>query len=190
MKTEFARAYDRVTMPLLRTTVQPWNAGEPQSSLSNDPFGATPRFGAPGITTDGFVWIGKGLSQGDPASPILFDVVLEEVWKPLLEIWSAHGNGVLVGCLCLLVLAFADDVCMFGSDLDQTRTMLREMYRYLQANGLATVSTSDPECLDVDCHHVPRVQEMSVLGRRVSLHNRVQVAAQRRMRKSWGGVCS
>lgn len=94
-------------------------------------------FRAPRMSTEGFVWIGEGLPQGDPASPILFVAVLEQELKPLVESWQTRGFGVPVGCTRLTVLAFAGDVYVFGSTLEQTRTMMGELSRYLEANGFS-----------------------------------------------------
>lgn len=91
-------------------------------------------FAAPAITTDGFVWIGEGLPQGDPASAILFLAVLE-VLKSLLENWRARGYGVLV-CTRLTVLGFADDVYVSGAAYVLTPTLMKELSSYLQAIGV------------------------------------------------------
>lgn len=140
LKTDLPKAYDRVTLALLRTTLE----GAPEHLIKcvvrcNTDIYAS--FRAPGMSTEGFVWIGKGAPKWDPASPILFAAVLE-VPKPLFETSWICGFGVPVGCTRLMVMAFVGDASVSGSALEQTRPTMGELRRYLEANGLSSQPTA------------------------------------------------
>ena len=41
--------------------------------------------------------IGRGVRQGDPLSPALFNLVLKKVMDGLERKWAAEGHGVVIG---------------------------------------------------------------------------------------------
>eukprot|EP00973_Karenia_brevis_P043007 5953838-Karenia_brevis.AAC.1 len=60
----------------------------------------------------------RGVRQGDPLSPNLFNALLESVINPLQESWRRRGFGMKVGPTDrdrLCNLRFADDVILVAA---------------------------------------------------------------------------
>eukprot|EP01129_Flabellula_baltica_P005750 TRINITY_DN20_c1_g1_i1.p1 TRINITY_DN20_c1_g1~~TRINITY_DN20_c1_g1_i1.p1 ORF type:complete len:1239 (+),score=202.34 TRINITY_DN20_c1_g1_i1:142-3858(+) len=76
-----------------------------------------------------FVPQSRGVKQGDPLSPIIFNLLLE----PLLRIFKNHDIGyraARVG-VCVRPLGFADDLCILESCRDRLATAVDLMETYL-----------------------------------------------------------
>ena len=82
----------------------------------------------------------KGLRQGDPLSPILFNIVADML---VLFIKRAKAEGLLSGVVPHLVddglsiLQYADDTILFmDHNLEQARNMKTILYAFEQLSGL------------------------------------------------------
>ena len=83
-------------------------------------------------TKDGGVeiMIRRGVKQGDPLSPLLFNLCLE----PLLEENEEQSSGVNVNeNRRVPVLAFADDVVLLGADAREAQHQVNVLIDYLQS---------------------------------------------------------
>ena len=83
--------------------------------------------------------IGRGVKQGDPMSPTLFNSVLEDVFQELAKKWVIDCRGVDVGSLRgdrLTNLRFADDVVLIASSLSEARRMLEDLVMAARSRGL------------------------------------------------------
>jgi hypothetical protein len=75
----------------------------------------------------GKVKIGKGVHQGDPVSPILFNIAINQMLKNIEMISNIDLLGWLIGAL-----AFADDLVLVGLGnewLESVRKILTEFTR-------------------------------------------------------------
>jgi hypothetical protein len=80
--------------------------------------------------------INRGTKQGDPMSPILFNAVLEEVIRPLKEVWIQKRWGIKVDGDFLNNLRFADDILLIARSRRQIKTMLAELVKSAGRVGL------------------------------------------------------
>ena len=74
--------------------------------------------------------IRRGVRQGDPLSPPLFNAALEEAMRDCKSKWATLGLGVPVGHAQgdrLTNLRFADDVLLIAPCLEQLRIMLADL---------------------------------------------------------------
>lgn len=73
--------------------------------------------------TEGF-GIGKGVRQGCPMSPMLFNIFTEDMEKN----WIKHNEGgTVVGGTKIYALKFADDVAMGAEDAEGLRKMIKDL---------------------------------------------------------------
>jgi hypothetical protein len=81
--------------------------------------------------------IGRGVRQGDPISPILFNAALEKLMRALKKKWSSKRWGVKLGTPHRLQnLRFADDLLLIGRTLHQARGMLEDLIQEAKVFGL------------------------------------------------------
>lgn len=109
---------------LLRSAVQELYAGA-TTSLAN--FGLD-------------VAIKRGVKQGDPLSPLLFNLVLD----PILVRLSEGGDGFRVGTADIAVTAYADDLVLFSSSVEGLQ---RQLAIVDQSLGSVGMSLSVEKCI-------------------------------------------
>jgi hypothetical protein len=83
----------------------------------------------------------RGVKQGDPLSPMIFNIIME----PLL-IKLESMEGYLVGGQTVSSLAFADDLILLARREEQAITMLSVVEQYLEGLGM---KLSAPKCAAV-----------------------------------------
>ena len=83
--------------------------------------------------------IQRGVKQGDPLSSLLFNALLEHVFKQLKQRWTTRKYGIRLGHTSLTTLTnlrFADDVLLFASTLPQLTSMLSDLHDIAGTCGL------------------------------------------------------
>ena len=73
-----------------------------------------------------------GLKQGDPLSPILFNLVLQKVIQSIKMVPS----GITIGKEQLNLLAYADDIALIGKNEIEIRKLFAEMKNITRKFGL------------------------------------------------------
>jgi len=73
-----------------------------------------------------------GLKQGDPLSPILFNLALQKVTQRIKMVPS----GIKIGKEQLNVLAYADDIALIGKNEIEIRKLFVEMENIARKLGL------------------------------------------------------
>jgi len=72
------------------------------------------------------------LKQGDPLSPILFNLALQKVIQSIKMVPS----GIKIGKKQLNILAYADDIALIGKNEIEIRTLFVEMEDIARKFGL------------------------------------------------------
>ena len=84
-----------------------------------------------------FFEIALGVKQGEPLSPLLFILFVNDVYPGLI---TADGNGNVAGVeinhLCFFLLLFADDMVLFSKDPIELQSLLDKLYSYSCEWGL------------------------------------------------------
>lgn len=75
----------------------------------------------------------RGVKQGDPISPMLFNIVLDEYIQ--LSNAGNHG-GTMVNSVKVATLAFADDIILMEDSPDQMVASLERARRFLSERGM------------------------------------------------------
>jgi hypothetical protein len=76
----------------------------------------------------------RGVKQGDPLSPLLFNLCLE----PLLDLVEQRTSGINVNTNRKIpVLAFADDVVLLGADEGEAQSQMDILHEYLKGLGMS-----------------------------------------------------
>src|SRR4051812_36361989 len=123
LKLDYEKAFDKVNLEFLAELLRIRGFGSKWLSwIQNITHG-----GSIGVkmnnTESGFFPTGKGLRQGDPLSPLLFNIVVDVLTRMLAK--AADEN--LIRGLCpevcpggIICLQYADDTILFmGNDLEQ-----------------------------------------------------------------------
>ena len=78
-----------------------------------------------------FVNVENGLRQGDPLSPLLYNITAQ----PFIDKIKNTINGINIGNSTLKVLAFADDIVVFNKDLNDEQKLITEIESYGHASN-------------------------------------------------------
>lgn len=84
-----------------------------------------------GCNQEGHVLVGRGVRQGDPLSPLLFNLVIDEALEAL-----PREVGFRVGGASVNAIAFADDVLLLSSTTVGLRSALSRFTSVLLRSGL------------------------------------------------------
>ena len=118
--------------------------------------------------------IEKGVKQGDPLSPILFNTALEEVFRKL----EWENKGILINGKKLSNLRFADDIVIFSTNIKELEGMLNELNELGKPAGLR-INFEKTKILSKDIEHavhlegteLEKVGEVIYLGQLISIRN-------------------
>lgn len=134
--------------------------------------------------------VGRGVKQGDPLSPNIFNAVLEDVFRKLE--WDNYGlkiDGVQINNL-----RFADDIVLIGKNSEEINVMIEDLVQQgakvgLSINlGKSKIMTKDgkkDEHLRPSAAELEMVDEYKYLGQTVSFKNRSDKEIKIRINNSW-----
>ena len=100
----------------------------------------------------GQVSLDRGVKQGDPLSPALFNLVLDELMDKLPADAGLEINGRKVSCL-----AYADDLVLLAPSTSAMRELLRKCKTFFESRGL---SLNGAKCKSLSMNVVPRKKKL------------------------------
>ncbi|NXN20316.1 PO21 protein, partial [Indicator maculatus] len=80
------------------------------------------------------IWIRTGVKQGDPMSPLLFNLCID----PLLCTLEESGNGFDYDMTKITTLAFADDLVLLSSSWSGMNKNIEILEAFCELTGLKT----------------------------------------------------
>lgn len=95
-----------------------------------------------------------GVKQGDPLSPVIFNMIIDRLFKLLPK-----EIGARVGCIDVSAEAFADDLFLAASTEQGLQQLINIMADYLASCGLAV---NAQKCFTVSLRNVPREKKSVV----------------------------
>lgn len=130
----------------------------------------------------------RGVKQGDPMSPKLFNAVLENIFRKLN--WSRYGIEIKKD-LRLNNLRFADDVTLFSESKTELLTMIKELKEESERVGLlinaekTKIISNKDETFKVDDWCIEKVNEMKYLGQNISFNMGMETEINIRIAAAW-----
>jgi hypothetical protein len=80
----------------------------------------------------GNFWTARGVRQGCPLSPMLFNILLAD----LEEMRKVKWGGIRLGKRRVYSLAYADDLVLLAEGEDEMRSLIERLERYMDRKGL------------------------------------------------------
>lgn len=95
--------------------------------------GCTTQMKVDGRNTTPPIHINRGVKQGDPLSPILFNLVIDEL---LDELNTLYTGGTITKNASVAAIAFADDIILIHDRQDVMQTMLFTTANFIRNRGM------------------------------------------------------
>ncbi len=132
--------------------------------------------------------IGRGVRQGDPLSPNLFNSVLEEIFRKM----NWQEMGIKINGEWINNIRFADDVVIIAKDTEELKKMSEELIRESRKAGL-TINSKKTKImkrlgggkLELEGVTIEKVKEIVYLGQLISFKNKGGKEISRRIKGAW-----
>lgn len=133
--------------------------------------------------------IERGVAQGDPLSPVLFNCALEPIFRKL----DWEGKGININGKKLSNLRFADDVILLSNSEEELKDMMEELIEKgeesgLEMSDLKTIKMGSQKFeleIMISTSEIKTVDEATYLEQQISLTNRTEKEIEIRISKAW-----
>lgn len=145
---DMAKAFDSVSFPALRSTLR-WRGlpGPMQEYIFYMYENSKTKF-QHGSWESGSIHPTCGVKQGDPLSPMLFNLVMDGMLKSI-----SRAIGVEIDNIKINILAFADDLVLMASTKEGLQNLIDRVTGYLRSCGLVA---NPAKCASVAVISVPK----------------------------------
>lgn len=154
---DIAKAFDSVSHKTIQETLETleiMGVPQPMTQYIMDVYNnSTTKLTCNGWTSDHIKPL-CGVKQGDPMSPLIFNMVIDRLLARLPE-----DIGAKVGDLTINAAAFADDLLLFASTPMGLQQLLNRSTRYLESCGLMVNAS---KCMTVALRNVPHEKKTVV----------------------------
>lgn len=140
-------------------------------------------------TTSELFTIESGLRQGDPISPVLFNLILEKIDREFTK--QLEGGGFRIGDKILLRLAYADDIALIAETRRELENMVETFMKIAEKVGLKTsiekseylsvTKNNDTDPLIVNTQTFKKVDNFKYLGTLINNKNEKDVEINARI---------
>lgn len=134
--------------------------------------------------------VGKGVRQGDPLSPDLFNCTLETVIQPLD--WEEKDFGININGKKITNLRFADDVVLIAKTAEELQQQLIDLNHSSKRVGLTINHTKTKiitnyyeHPISIESTKIGYVKDYIYLGQLISFKNRLDKEINRRIANAW-----
>lgn len=134
--------------------------------------------------------LGRGVKQGDPLSPNLFNALLEKVFREVD--WTNYG--IRIDGKPLNHLRFADDIVLISEKSEEVQKMLDELVAAsskagLEINGTKTKYMSNKKGGEITFgkHTLEKQENFTYLGQIISFRNKMNKELEERRNRAWRG---
>jgi Reverse transcriptase (RNA-dependent DNA polymerase) len=132
--------------------------------------------------------IRRGVKQGDPMSPKIFNAVLDFVFQNL----NWKNKGLKIDVKNLTNLRFADDIVLMSESKEELLKMIKELDVASKKVGLSmnkektqVMSNTDDTNFEIDGWKIEKVEEYKYLGQIVSFQHKMTKELDTRISAAW-----
>ena len=135
--------------------------------------------------------IEKGVRQGDPLSPNLFNCILGEIFRKMD--WDEKGRGIKINGKLFNNLRFADDVVLIGKTKEELQIMLKSIVEQSREAGMEcniekTKLMSNGEgkgVVSIGEETIEEVDNFNYLGERLPFEEEMEKELKERRKTAW-----
>ena len=187
---DFEKAFDSIEHPAMFRALRNIGINETYINLLEDIYSdATAKIHLDNeISTE--IKISRGVRQGDPLSPKLFNATLEEVFKKA----EMEEEGININGEMLSNLRFADDVAIFASSIESLERQFNRLHKESNRLGLKMhkgktkyMTNIDSQSLvRIDNDIIEKVHEYKYLGQTLKMQDTTKEEVSIRIKSGWG----